>query len=100
MQDSWFKSALRAGLPDQFRESLWRFRLRREIRLAFSRPKPPAVVYSARKTASTAVAEALRAVKGQSVFHFHYLDAGYMNRIGEAMRWPELTSDRECDGGL
>lgn len=91
-ENSWIKSRFRAGLPEPIRKSLWRFRLQREIRLAFSGPVPPAIIFSAQKTASTAVAEALRAVAGQAVFHFHFLDADYMRSVGKAMGWRELTN--------
>jgi len=61
---------------------------------------PPVVVFSVQKTASTAVAEALRAIEGQAVFHFHYLDENYKHTIGAAMRWPEITQPGQNDAGL
>ncbi len=94
------KSAFRAGVPKTLREWLWRFRLRRKIRLAFSGTAPPAVVFSAQKTASTAVAEALRGAEGQPVFHIHFLDEGYMRTIGEALGWRELMSDEQSKDGF
>src|SRR5437764_1515617 len=100
MGESWLRSAFRASVPQPLRRSLWRYRLRREIRLAFNGRMPPVAVFSVQKTASTAVAEALRAIEGQAVFHFHYLDENYIRTIGAAMRWPEITQHGQKEAGL